>query len=151
MSLKTLQFGGTEVFENVSPERLFAAAIDLDALPQNIPDLVSHERVDEHTLKAVVKPGVSFLRGTMKLEVRMGDLDPPHAGTMTMIMQGIGATIRVASQMRISAHGSGSQLDWQAEVTELKGLIATVSPSLVRALAEQTIVDSWKKLRVRLA
>lgn len=145
-----LQFGGAEHFD-AEPARVFAAAIDLDAVPGNIPDLVSHERVDEHTLRAVVKPGVAFLRGTLKMEIQLVDLHPPESGTMMLLVQGIGTTIRVESKMKISAEGNGSRLDWQATVTEMKGLIATVSPGLVKATAEQTITQGWVRLRERLA
>lgn len=144
------QFGGTELFAGVTPERLYHAAIDLDAVPQNIPDLVSHERVDATTLRAVVKPGVSFLRGTLKLEIKLDELQPPEAGVMRLFITGIGVTIRVESRMKVSAYDGGAQLDWQATVTEMKGLIATVSPTLVKATAEQTIVQGWVKLRERL-
>ncbi len=150
MPSHNLQFGGAEHFD-ATPERVFAAAIDLDATPDNIPDLVSHERVDEHTLRAVVKPGVSFLRGTLKMEIKLVDLHPPESGTMLLNVQGIGTTITVESKMKISPEGTGARLDWQATVTQLKGLIATISPGLVQATAEKTIAAGWTRIRDRLA
>ena len=150
MPANPLQFGGSEHFD-ATPERVFAAAIDLDAVPGNIPDLVSHERIDQHTLRAVVKPGVSFLRGTLKMEIKLADLTPPEAGTMLLNVQGIGTSIQVESKMKISPDGDGSRLDWQATVTQLKGLIASISPGLVKATAEKTITEGWTRLRERLA
>src|SRR4051812_43830427 len=71
-----LTFGGEETF-SVPPERLFAALTDLDQLTKIIPDLVSSERIDERTLKCVVRPGFSFLRGTLKLQISIIDRQPP--------------------------------------------------------------------------
>ena len=64
-----LEFGGTEQFA-AEPEKLYALLTDLDAMAGTIPDLVSAERVELRTLKCVVRPGFSFLRGTMRLPLR---------------------------------------------------------------------------------
>ena len=49
-------FSGTETF-SATPERVFAVLTNLDALASAMPGLVSSEKVDQLTLKAVVKPG----------------------------------------------------------------------------------------------
>src|SRR6185437_14433388 len=77
------EFGGEERFA-AAPERLFAVVTDLETLSENIPNLVSAERTDERTLKCVVRPGFSFLRGTLKLTISLADLEPPTAAAMTI-------------------------------------------------------------------
>lgn len=143
------QFGGEELFA-ASPERVFAVLTDLDALAASIPDLVSSERPDASTLRCVVKPGFSFLRGTLKLAITMADLQPPRSATMTVVAQGIGVSMQVRSSIEIEAAETGSRLRWSATLERMTGLLSSVSPGLVKAAADQTIRHAWQQARQRL-
>jgi carbon monoxide dehydrogenase subunit G len=142
-------FGGEESFA-ATPERLFAVLTDLGTLAATIPDLVSSERPDERTLKCVVRPGFSFLRGTLKLSITLTDVRPSEAAAMRVAAQGIGVAMHIVSQLRIAADGSGSRLTWSATIEQMSGLVASISPSLVRAAADQTIRHAWRQVREKL-
>jgi uncharacterized protein len=144
-----LTFGGSESF-SVPPERLFAALTDLDELAATIPDVVSSERIDERTLHCIVRPGFSFLRGTLRLAIKIVDSQLPQLARMTIAADGIGTHITVDSQLHIEAADGGSKLDWTASVVELKGLVATVSRPLISAAAERTIQNAWTKIHAKL-
>jgi len=152
--MATLQFGGEEQFA-AQPSQVYGLLTDLDGLSRSIPDLVSAERVDERTLQCVVRPGFSFLRGTMKLKIVLEDLTPPGAAnaaaaTLKIDAQGIGVAMKVVSLMKLEAEGTETKLTWSATVPEMKGLVATVSPGLVKAAADQVIRHGWKEMRARL-
>lgn len=149
MAKRPIEFGGEERFA-ASPERVYAQLTDLDAMAALIPDLVSSERVDERTLKCVVRPGFSFIRGTLRMTVALGDCQAPHQAAMNVAGQGIGMSMQVASQLKIEADGDGSRLDWTARVEQLKGLVAAVSPGLISGAADQVIKHTWDKLRASL-
>ncbi len=149
MAPSPAEFGGTEPFR-ASPEKLFALLTDLDALAATIPDLVSAERVDERTLKCVVRPGFSFLRGTMKLTISLVDSVPPERAAMSVVAQGIGVGMKIDSGLAISPEGDGSRLDWMAVIVERKGLISAVSPGLIKAAADQVIRHAWAAVRKQL-
>jgi carbon monoxide dehydrogenase subunit G len=143
-------FGDGETF-SAPPEQVFAALTNLDRLPRIIPELESVEKIDDRTLKCVVRPGFSFLRGTLRMTITIVDIDPPHRAAMQVSAAGIGAQIEVASSLEISPANSGSVLTWSASVTELKGLVATISRPLIAAAADQVIRKSWQRLRAELA
>jgi carbon monoxide dehydrogenase subunit G len=145
-----LTFGGHETF-SASPEQVFAALTDPDRLPRLIPDLVSAEKVDDCTLNCVVRPGFSFLRGTLRMTISIVDMNPPRTASMKVSATGIGAQIAVASSLEIAAADSGATLTWSATVTELKGLVATLSRPLISAAADQVIRKAWQRLQVELA
>ncbi|HEX3727802.1 MAG TPA: SRPBCC domain-containing protein [Pirellulales bacterium] len=144
-----IEFGGEEQFR-ATPEQLYAQLTNLDAMAATIPDLVEAERVDEQTLKCVVRPGFSFLRGTMKLTITLDQLAEPTSATMSVVAQGIAVGMTVRSHLAIAADGSGSRLTWTATVAELKGLIAAVSPGLISAAADQVIRHAWTQIRQQL-
>lgn len=142
-------FGGEELFA-IEPERLYALLTDLDSVAATIPDAEQIERVDPRTLRCVVRPGFSFLRGTLKLTVVVDEVQPPERAALHVAAQGIGVAMRVDSALAIAAgETGGSRLTWQAEVVEMRGLLAAVSPSLVRAAADQVIRDGWQRIRAR--
>lgn len=147
--MATLQFGGEERFA-APPEKVYSLLTDLDGLGSSIPDLVSAERIDERTLNCTVRPGFSFLRGTMKLKITLDELSPPTKATLKIDSQGIGVAMKVVSRMTLETDGSGTKLTWNADVPEMKGLVATVSPGLVKAAAEQVIRHGWKQMHERL-
>lgn len=142
-------FGGEERFAT-EPARLFQALTDLELFADNVPNLISAERVDERTLKCAVKPGFSFLRGTLKLTITLTESNPPEEAAMDILAQGIGASMQVVSRMKIAPEGSGSRLNWQADVQRVSGLLATVPGSLVKAAADHTIRHAWQQIREKL-
>jgi carbon monoxide dehydrogenase subunit G len=144
-----VQFGGEEHFQ-ASPERLYAQLTEFDAMTRTIPDLVSAEPIDEHSLRCVVRPGLSFLRGSLRLVIALADLKPFEEATMKIDAQGIGVSMRVISTLRIAAENGGSKLTWQAEVGEMRGLAAALSPGLVKAAADQVIRHAWTQVRKQL-
>jgi len=149
MATQPVQFGGDETFR-ATPERLYALLTDLDAMARTIPDLVSSERVDAQTLRCVVRPGFSFLRGTLKLTISLADLAAPEQAAMNVAAQGIGVSMRIASTLRIAAADAGSKLTWDARLEEVKGLAAALSPGLIKAAADQVIRHAWTQVRQQL-
>lgn len=147
--MENVQFGGEEHFA-ATPEKLFDALTDLEGIEHMIPDVVSAERRGDGSLACVVRPGFSFLRGTLKLVLRVSGLHRPSSAAMEVAAQGIGVSMHVVSQFHILSEPGGSLLRWQAELRDVRGLIATVSPGLVRAAADQVIHQAWKKLHERL-
>jgi 2-furoyl-CoA dehydrogenase large subunit len=144
-----MEFGGEEHFA-ASAERLYALLTNLNAMAGTIPDLVSSEAVDENTLKCVVKPGFSFLRGTMRLTISLGEREAPQRAAMNVEAQGIGVGMGIVSQLHIVPEGTGSRLEWNARIEQVKGLISAVSPSLIKAAADQVIRHAWSSVRKEL-
>lgn len=144
-----LEFSGEELFA-APPEALFAAMTDVRLIAQCIPDLTSSNVIDGQTLECVVRPGFSFLRGTLKVRIRIEDLQPPNHATSRVESSGIGQSLKLVSRMAIAPAEGGSKLVWQAEVTERKGLVAAISPALIRGAADQVIRQSWSKIRAQL-
>lgn len=150
MPAAQLEFGGTENFP-ASPVRVFGVLTDLDAMADMIPDLQSCQRSGPQAIDCVVRPGFSFLRGTLKLHIDVGGLEPPKRATMHVAAQGIGVSMKIESQLEIEPIPTGSQLTWTARIVEQKGLVATLSPALVRAAADQVIRHAWQQFAGKIA
>ncbi len=149
MSARDLDLQGVEHF-NSAPEDVFRTVTDIARMPSLIPDLQSHEIIDECRLKCVVRPGFSFFRGKLNLTIQIEEIDPPNSALLRIAGRGIGTQIDVESRFTISADGGGTQMEWSAQVTKLKGLVAAVSPALTSAAAGAVLRSSWALLRKEL-
>src|SRR5690242_16525418 len=98
-----MQFNGEEIIA-APPPRVYEVVTDLDGLPASIPDLVSSEKVDPNTLQCTVRPGFSFLRGTMKLKISLADAAPPESVTMKIDSAGIGVSMKITSKLKLEPH-----------------------------------------------
>jgi len=146
-------FSGEEVF-NAAPQRLFEVMTDLRALAASMPDVQSSEVVDDRTVRCVVRPGFSFLRGSMKVTVTLAESHAPSRAVMRTSASGIGVGMEVEATMEVSpdpaSGGTRSILKWQAVVLKRSGLMSAVPSSLIQAAAEKTIKDGWASLRSRV-
>lgn len=149
MARQPTEFGGEEHF-TASADRVYALLTNLDAMAGTIPDLVSSEKVDDLTMKCVIKPGFSFLRGTMRTTISLSECQSPERATMNVDAQGIGVGMGIVSQLRVVPEGTGSRLEWNARIEHVKGLISAVSPSLIKAAADQVIRHAWSSVRKEL-
>lgn len=153
MNKPKLEISGEETF-NAPPDRVFALLTNLQTLATTIPDLESSELVDVGTLRCVVKPGFSFLRGTLKLSISLVDESPPVEGQpegtagMEVEAAGVGTNLGIFSEMHVlPTEDGGTLLRWNAKVHTLKGLVATVSKPLIQAAAGQVAKKTWAKIR----
>jgi carbon monoxide dehydrogenase subunit G len=147
MAENDLTFGGEESF-SVPVQRLFAFVSDLESLARVLPNVESTERVDDRTLRCVVRPGVSFLRGKLTTLITLADLQPTELATLTLDSKTIGAQLAVEAALHFAPRDTGSKLTWHAKITRRTGLVAAVSSTLIRAAAEQSIRQGWQNLRV---
>jgi carbon monoxide dehydrogenase subunit G len=159
MASDPLEFGGVEEFA-AAAARVFAVVTDFDVLARVLPDVESSERVDANTLRCVVRPGFSFLRGKLNVTIARQNqatsnatAGDPLAARYRVESKAIGVQIVVETSLRVEAiadtSGAGderSKLHWQASVVERKGLVAAVSASLLKAAAEKVIQSTWQRL-----
>jgi carbon monoxide dehydrogenase subunit G len=119
-------------------------------MSSSIPDLVSWRQVDPQSIECTVRPGFSFLRGTLKVTIVTERSNPPHSAAMRIHSKGIGAEVVVESSFDLAPSEVGAKLTWRARIVQLKGLVATVSPALVRGAAETVLRRAWKNVHTRI-
>jgi carbon monoxide dehydrogenase subunit G len=139
-------FSGVESLP-ASADRVYTFLTDPDQMKSVIPDLVSAEKTAPNILKGVVRPGFSFLRGTLKFTMTIDPKEPGKTANVTIFSEAIGAKLTVESSMRVEPDGAGSKVHWTAQVTQLSGLIAAAPGGLIKAAADKTVRDGWEKIR----
>lgn len=151
MASKLEPFSGEETL-SAAPDRIYALLTNLEQLAQCIPDVVSSTRVDDRTLRVVVRPGFSFLKTNLTVTLTVAEATPHSDVVLRMDTKGIGLSMQVESKIRIDpgANGAGSVVKWQAEVVKMTGLVSAVGSTLIRASANKVIRDGWDAVRTKL-
>ena len=144
-----MEFTGRERIA-AGADEVFRKLTDLDFVRDGVPDLVSAERVGEE-LRCRVRPGVSFLKGTLDVVFRVVESAAPTA-TMTVQGKGIGASLAIETTMQVRAteDGRACDVEWTSRVTQLGGLLKAVSKGLIEGLAQKVSRRTWDDLRRRL-
>ena len=97
-----IQLAGEEQFSQELPvvwERL----TDVGFIAQATPGLDRIESAEEDLLVCRVRPGLSFVKGTLKVTVEIFDKRPPSAVQIRIHSKGIGSTATVVTSVGLSA------------------------------------------------
>lgn len=151
MASKLDPFSGEESIP-ASADRLHALLTDPQGLARCIPGLATSEIVDPSTLRAVVRPGLSFLKANLNITLTVVEKTAPTHALLRIDTKSIGLTMQVEARIRIEPiDASNSKVAWQAEVVKMTGLVSAVPSALIRASAGKVIKEGWDAVREQLA
>ena len=136
------QFSGEERFTQPRTE-IWSRLIDAEFLAQCMPGLESVERDDSALLVCRVRPGLSFLKGAIRVTLEVYDKQPPDSLRIRVHSKGIGSSAIVETAVELAALDTGTQLAWTAAIAELGGLLKPVSRGLIEAAARKVIAEGW--------
>lgn len=119
-------------------------------LARCLPDLETLVQADENGLVAVLKPGFSFVRGTLELTLRIVEKLAGQSARLQLHTKGIGNHSDVEASWTLVPEGAGCRLAWQVAVTQLGGLMKMVPPGLLKAAAQKVINDIWGEVEKKL-
>lgn len=96
-----MQFAGEELFAQ-NPDVLWTRLTDLNFMARTIPGLDTVSRSEPGLLECRVRPGFSFLRGTLDISIELADPQPPRAARLHIRAKGIGASIVVETALDLA-------------------------------------------------
>jgi carbon monoxide dehydrogenase subunit G len=145
-----VRFEGDRDFRQ-APEELFARLTDARFLAQCIPDVESVTEQEADRAALVLRPGFSFVRGTLEVTLRVVEAVAPTSARLLLTSKGIGTSSEVEATLALAPHGTGTRVHWTAEVKSLGGLLKMVPSGLVRGAAEKVVGDAWNAVEAKLA
>jgi carbon monoxide dehydrogenase subunit G len=145
-----MNFSGIEHFD-APVETVFDQLTNLEFTAKTLPGLERVEKLDSTHLECRIKPGFSFLTGSMQMVFDVLESHRPSSARMRVKGKGIGASVVIETSIQLSPEGAGTKLEWSSEVTELGGLIKALSHALIEGAAKRIVSDSWITFRKHLA
>ena len=145
-----VRFEGEKDFP-LAPEALWVKLTDARFLVQCIPDVESVKTLEADRAEMVLRPGFSFVRGTLEATLRVLDAVAPTAARYTIANKGIGSSADVEAMVALAPEGTGTRVRWTAEVKALGGLLKLVPAGLIRGAAQKVVNDAWSAVEAKLS
>lgn len=144
-----LHFAGSLTI-NASREKVWSFVTDPHAVSKCLPDLQSLEVLDGGKFKAVVRVGVSFIKGNFAFDIAMLDLAGPRHARISGHGGGLGSAVDVDSTIELSDGGGNmTSLTWKADVV-VSGTIASVGARLLNSTVEKKTAELFECMKVQL-
>jgi 2-furoyl-CoA dehydrogenase large subunit len=131
------------------PEKVWAMLLDIDTLTAIIPGCHRVEKLSDTHFRADVTLGVGPVKGRYRAEVKLSDLDPPHAVTLAGSATGALGFGRGEGRVTLAPTNGGTQLSYRYEA-EIGGKVATVGGRLLDAAARLVIRQFFDALARRV-
>jgi carbon monoxide dehydrogenase subunit G len=145
-----LRLEGDRDFRQV-PGELFARLTDTRFLVGCIPDVETVRVAEPGRAELVLRPGLSFVRGTLQVTLQIAEATAPTSARMLISSRGIGTSSEVEAALALAPHEGGTRVHWTAEIKSLGGLLKMVPSGLIRGAAEKVLGDAWNSVEARLA
>jgi carbon monoxide dehydrogenase subunit G len=141
-----VRFEGDRDF-NQGQAEMFARLTDARFLVQCIPDVETITSQDADNAVLVLRPGFSFVRGTLEVTLQVVDRVSPTSARVLLLSKGIGSSADVEAGLALSSEREGvTRVHWTAEIKSLGGLLKMVPSGLIRGAAEKVINDAWARV-----
>ena len=133
-----------------SKEKVFTTILDPNQISQCMPDLQKLDVKSQDDFTAVVKAGVSFIKGDFILHFTVAEKTPSTHAKLLAHGTGIGSTVDLETVMELGdLEGGGTTMKWVAEA-KVGGRIASVGQRLISGQAEKIIKQLFECLQGKL-
>ena len=143
-----MHFEGT--FNAKAPkETVYSIVLDPAEISKCMPDLQKLDVKSQDDFTAVVKAGVSFIKGDFTLHFTSVEKTPSTHAKLSAHGSGIGSTIDMTTTMDFADNpDGGTAMKWTADA-KIGGRIASVGQRLINGQAEKIIKQLFDCLRAR--
>lgn len=143
-----MHFDGT--FEvKAKTDVVFAFLMDPNKISGCMPDLQKLEVKSPDDFIAVIRAGVSFIKGDFTMHFTTTDKDPPSHAKLVAHGTGIGSTVDLQTLLDLAESEKGTTMKWSAEA-QVGGRIASVGQRLLSGQAEKIIKQLFGCLQAQL-
>jgi carbon monoxide dehydrogenase subunit G len=137
-----LRFEGDRDFTQ-PPAEVWAKLSDPRFLVVCIPDVETVKEATADHADLVLRPGLSFARGTLDVHLKVVEATAPTTTRMEIHGKGIGSSSDVEAALTFAPRGAGTRVHWVTEIKQLGGLLKMVPTGLIRGAAEKVVNDAW--------
>jgi len=144
-----MHFDGT--FNVKAPcEKVYSMILDPKQISQCMPDLQKLDVKSPDDFTAVVRTGVSFIKGDFNLHFLTVEKTPNSHAKLTAHGTGIGSTVDMEVYIDLTEGADGgSSMKWSSEA-KIGGRIASVGQRLIQSQAEKIIKGLFDCLQGKL-
>jgi uncharacterized protein len=125
---------------------VFARLGDARLLVEAVPDATATGTPTADEAHCIVRPNFAFTRGHLDVVLRVADRQPTSALRVSLVSKTLGGGADIDVALQFSTDGTGTKVDWSADLVRLTGLLKMVPAGLIRGAAQKVIDDAWTSL-----
>lgn len=126
-------------------ERVFQLLTDSSFLAKSMPDAEETKVVDESSLEARMKIGVSFLTTRMAIKMKIAEKNPPQSARLLVEGSGSGSSIKITSDFTLEGE-SATKMRWVADA-EITGVMAGIGSSILKGFSEKKVKEIFDGIK----
>jgi 2-furoyl-CoA dehydrogenase large subunit len=128
-----------------TPEQVYAVLLDPKALARVIPGCHALEQVSPNHYRADVTIGIALVKARYEAEIRLSDLDPPHA--LSLGGKGVSSlgSAEGAGRIRLEPAAGGTLLSYDYSVA-VSGKVAAVGGRMLEGAAKIVLRQLFEQL-----
>ncbi|OAI53565.1 hypothetical protein AYO44_04005 [Planctomycetaceae bacterium SCGC AG-212-F19] len=132
------------------PGFVWAKLADIKFLVTCIPDLESATPRDDGSAVCIIRPGFSFVRGTLDVTMQIVEAVENKLLRIQAHGKGIGSSNDVELALHFAERDGGTRIHWTADITHLGGLLKALPQGLLKGAAQKVIGDVWERVKVKM-
>jgi carbon monoxide dehydrogenase subunit G len=144
-----LHFEGEKTLK-LDDETCWAKLSDPRFLGQCVPNLESTTQPGPDQVQLKVRPGVSFVRGTLEITIKVEKSEPRKTARYYVQSRAIGSSSDAEAILMVEPATDGTRLRWTVNIKTLNGLLKAVPQGLIKASAQKVITDLWMSVENKL-
>lgn len=141
--------GSGETFVPAPPQQVWDTLLDPEKLAAVIPGCHALDLVGENDYRATVSLGVGPVRGRFEATVKISDLDPPAAMTLSGGLTGPLGSSGGSGRVRLSREQDGTRIAYDYTV-EIGGKVAAVGGRMLEGAANIVIGQFFARLAAQV-
>jgi 2-furoyl-CoA dehydrogenase large subunit len=133
----------------VAQKVVWDALLDPKVLARTIPGCHQLDQVAPNDYRAEVSLGVGVIKGRFSARVKLSDLDPPNAATLSGGLDGPLGVSSGGGRVRFSPEGNGTRIDYDYAV-EISGKVAAIGSRMLDGATKVLIDQFFHRLTAEL-
>jgi uncharacterized protein len=139
-----LHLEGTEIL-NLPREKVFQLLTDTSFLAKSLPDARDTKVLEDKSVEAKMKIGISFLTTTMATKMRIADVTPTHHARLLVEGSGSGSSMKITSDFNLEGE-TPTRMKWVADA-EISGVMAGIGSSIIKGFAEKKVKEIFQDIK----
>ena len=139
-----LHLAGSEELD-LPREKVFSLLTDPSFLAKTLPDARDVSVLEDGTVQAKIKIGISLVSASMQVKMKITDKVPPGHARLVAEGTGSGSSMKITSDFDLEGDGP-TRMKWAASA-EITGIMAGMGSTILKGFSEKKVAEIFQGIK----